>query len=446
LLESALREVGIEPTVIASDDALLGATPLVHSRCTIIKLHGDYMDARIKNTEDELEHYSSAMGTLLDRVLDEYGLIVAGWSGDWDTALRNGILRARSRRYPFYWATRGSLSTIGRDLLSHRGGREIKIADADSFFAQLVGKIEALRVANRAHPDSIALTVAEGKRLCRDERFVPDWSDLLAREVERFSSFVRGSDYPQAIPTKESINQLVNTIVARSEALRRLVLVGVRWGNEEGFRATLRAISALTFADMHASGYTTLISLRLLAASMCFHWAVAAALLREDYARVAKVTHLPIRNRHEHDLSAVTALPFATLESVDWKLLTGFERNYTPQSDFFSRVFVAEARDVVVGVDEAEHAWDEAEFMIAMESGYKRLPRVKNGLWFWVPLGRYIWQHGGTPFQERLQRMRELTPQSPVLRAGMLGGSPEAAKEVADSIAQFVGERARGWF
>jgi NAD-dependent SIR2 family protein deacetylase len=43
LIENALREAGVEPTVIASDDAIAGATPLVHSKCTVIKVHGDYL-------------------------------------------------------------------------------------------------------------------------------------------------------------------------------------------------------------------------------------------------------------------------------------------------------------------------------------------------------------------------------------------------------------------
>jgi len=50
LIENALREARVEPTVIASDDATAGATPLVHSKCAVIKVHGDYLDARIKNT------------------------------------------------------------------------------------------------------------------------------------------------------------------------------------------------------------------------------------------------------------------------------------------------------------------------------------------------------------------------------------------------------------
>jgi len=97
LIENALREAGIEPTVIASEDALAGATPLVHARCTVIKLHGDYLDTRIKNTDSELDHYSPAIDAILDEVLDNFGLVVVGWSGEWDVALRAALLRAPSR-------------------------------------------------------------------------------------------------------------------------------------------------------------------------------------------------------------------------------------------------------------------------------------------------------------------------------------------------------------
>jgi SIR2-like domain len=103
LMENALRDVGVEPTVIASEDALKGAVPLIHSRCYVVKLHGDYLDTRILNTETELSTYTSAMNGLLDRIIDEHGLILCGWSGDWDPASRAAIMRAPNRRYPTYW-------------------------------------------------------------------------------------------------------------------------------------------------------------------------------------------------------------------------------------------------------------------------------------------------------------------------------------------------------
>ncbi len=84
LLELALADIGIQPVVISTADAANGALPLTHSRCSIIKINGDYLDTRIRNTSDELERYDESSERLLGQVFDEYGLIVAGWSAEWD--------------------------------------------------------------------------------------------------------------------------------------------------------------------------------------------------------------------------------------------------------------------------------------------------------------------------------------------------------------------------
>lgn len=54
LLEKALEQAGVTPIVISTPDAAEGALPLVHTKATIIKLNGDYLDTRIKNTALEL--------------------------------------------------------------------------------------------------------------------------------------------------------------------------------------------------------------------------------------------------------------------------------------------------------------------------------------------------------------------------------------------------------
>jgi hypothetical protein len=76
LPDNALESLGIVPTVISTPDAMEGALPLAHTACTIIKVHGDYLDSRIKNTPAELSHYDSRVNRLLDQVFDEYGLRV----------------------------------------------------------------------------------------------------------------------------------------------------------------------------------------------------------------------------------------------------------------------------------------------------------------------------------------------------------------------------------
>src|SRR5262249_14794565 len=67
LMENALRDVGIEPTVVSNEDSARGAIPLPHNRCFILKLNGDYLDTRILNTEAELAKYPPVINELLDR-------------------------------------------------------------------------------------------------------------------------------------------------------------------------------------------------------------------------------------------------------------------------------------------------------------------------------------------------------------------------------------------
>ena len=78
LIKKALEEKGVIPTVVSTPDAAKGALPLVHSRVLIIKVHGDYLDSRIKNTPEELAKYDKPIESLVNRVLDEFGLIVCG--------------------------------------------------------------------------------------------------------------------------------------------------------------------------------------------------------------------------------------------------------------------------------------------------------------------------------------------------------------------------------
>ena len=59
LLEKALEEAGVEPVVISSEEQVRGMVPLVHTQHCLVKLHGDYLDTRIRNTPSELSEYSA---------------------------------------------------------------------------------------------------------------------------------------------------------------------------------------------------------------------------------------------------------------------------------------------------------------------------------------------------------------------------------------------------
>lgn len=170
LIENALREIGVEPTVIKSDDDLSGADALIHSKCYIVKIHGDYLDTRIRNINDELTEYSAAMDAMLDRVLDEHGLIVCGWSGEWDHALRSAISRAPNRRYPLYWAVRGTLHPFAEDIVRLKQGKVVPIADAESFFEKLEELVSVQFGLYRTEPKEVRRCWWQKRRsICRGQ-------------------------------------------------------------------------------------------------------------------------------------------------------------------------------------------------------------------------------------------------------------------------------------
>ena len=152
LMEQALDAAGVQPMVISSTDAVKGAVPLTHSKCTVIKIHGDYRDTRIRNTSEELASYDPEINTLLDRIFDEYGLIVCGWSGTWDEALRKAILRSPNRRYSMTWAARGVTTDEARQIIEFRQASEIAIDSADKFFPELEASLMHLRATTLLIP------------------------------------------------------------------------------------------------------------------------------------------------------------------------------------------------------------------------------------------------------------------------------------------------------
>jgi hypothetical protein len=193
LIETALTDAGIVPTVISTPDSAVGA---IHNRCTVIKLHGDYLDSRIKNTTEELSTYEPQINTLLDRILDEFGMIVCGWSAEWDIALFSAIERTPNRRFTTYWTSRGVPAGRAKRLVELRQAEVIQITDADSLFTELSQKISALADVRAPHPLSVAAAVETLKKFLPRPEFRIAQHDLLVRETERCKAELAPERYP----------------------------------------------------------------------------------------------------------------------------------------------------------------------------------------------------------------------------------------------------------
>ncbi len=167
LCERALEEAGISPQVLHRVDQVAAATPLAHAQATVVKLHGDYADLNQLNTIAELSAYPAELEEFLGRVFDEYGLVVSGWSGNWDHALVNALERVSGRRYPLFWASHSAPGEAARRLIAQHKALALSGYSADEFFTGVVRRLEALdRLADL--PPTAPVAVARLKRALPD--------------------------------------------------------------------------------------------------------------------------------------------------------------------------------------------------------------------------------------------------------------------------------------
>ena len=225
-MERALEEAGIPPQVVSTPAAVAGMTPLQHADVTVIKLHGDYADLQMRNTLDELSTYPSRLEALLHRVLDEYGLIISGWSADWDKALVAAMERLRSRRYPLYWDSRSSRGEMSKRLLAQHSGVVVPAISADELFTGLVDRVDALdRLAEP--PLTTALAVGRLKRYLPDPVRRIDLDDLVSEAVSAASGKVAA--YPTHLSglDGQALDDRYTTMLSDISPVLRLLVEGV---------------------------------------------------------------------------------------------------------------------------------------------------------------------------------------------------------------------------
>ena len=271
LLELALADLGVHPTVLGSADHVAGAIPLVHAGPTIIKVHGDYLDTRIRNTQGELAGYEPAIDKLLDQVFDEFGLVVCGWSADWDVALKAAIDRAPSRRYPMYWSARGVPSGAAKGLMERRGGRLVPIVDADSFFGELSRKVTALESLSRPHPLSADLAVAMLKEYLTESRHRIRLHDLINGERYRTLSALDAQGAQLYAISNEIVVKEVKRYEASIEVLLPLAYNAGIWSEGEQCEPWVALVHELAMRGREASGNRALIDLLAYPACLVMH-------------------------------------------------------------------------------------------------------------------------------------------------------------------------------
>ena len=440
LMELALQDAGISPVVLSTPDQIEGALPLVHTRCCVIKVHGDYLDTRIKNTPSELDSYDAKMDALLDQVFDQFGLITCGWSADWDVALRKAIERAPSRRFTTYWTSRGAPSEIAKQLIQHRAGQLISIKDADIFFPSLQEKVEALERFSEPHPLSAKTAVATVKKYLAEDKYRIRLYDLINDETIRV---IERLDLSGLLATNgETSSVAITEKVRKYEATcKQLMAMAATCGQWGGLQTSdiLQRVQQTLYSATKTGGTVILLEYQRYPLTLVTYAACLGALLSKDLKFIN--TLLQTKLRKEHDRTETKALdivpPFCMLQyPKEWgALLEGMSKQKFPLNDWLHKTLSECLGESFSSNDEYTLAFDTIEILLALSFG------KHSGSHTWRPPGCYGYRTGNFELviSDIKNSMATFAEDSMYVKSKLFGNSVAECLEQIQILSEFSG-------
>ncbi len=370
LVEQALEERGIAPIVLATPDAVGGALPLAHAECTVVKLHGDYLDSRARIVQSDRGQYDARVDRLLDRVFDEYGLIVCGWSAERDTALRAALQRCRNQRFTTYWTLRGEPGASALRLIWLRRAERIAIQDADGFFSDLLERLHALRELAVPHPLTTKVAVARLKKYLESEQHRIRVRDLVVEETDRVVQAIDDTTLPASgVPyTVEEFRRRVRCFEAATETLRALAALGATWGSDAQARLWVECLERVGASREDPEGLVTWAKLRSYPGVLLLYALGIAAVAAGRYGTLRALLYDARARDSGRDRPICLKLhPGSVLSGeVGWPL-DGRDREHpAPVSDTLFEAVRPSLREVIADPVRYEECFDRFEYLLGL--------------------------------------------------------------------------------
>ena len=323
--------------------------------------------------------------------------------------------------------------------MQQSGGQSFDIEGADDFFSELDAKLMALQLTSQPNLQSVTASITLAKRYCRDDQFSMEWEEFLHAEVKKIRDYVTGPEYPTVQPNQDTLNEIVNTLMIRTEILRRACLICGKWGTKRSNQSVIQAIQELSFANESKSGYTYYVSLREFAGSICFLWNLVGLISNSDWQLVKSLFLAEIK-RDGNLVPLVSVLHPVSYAGVDWKFLFNLNDRATAISDYLFGKFKVDSQDISVSESRADDLFDQAELFVSLECQHQR-PRVETaGIWLRTPYGRFLWKDRSRMWGQALTRLEDLPNTDPIYLSGLLGGNSENSKATFQSIRRYFTE------
>ncbi len=450
LIEKALDEAGVASNVLTSEDQIQGMVPLIHTSNCLVKVHGDYLDTRIRDTPEELGEYPGALNALLDRIFDEFGLIVCGWSAAWDIALVNAVLRAPSRRFTTYWTLNGPVTDQANQIINHRRAQTIEIDDADTFFTDIQQMVVSIEQFSSPHPLSVNATVTSLKRYLSERSYRIRHADLVGNAIDDTISNIssKGFTVNDGNIDTETVTARVRAYESSCSTLLPMALVAGHWADDDHFLPWQQALLRLaTVPDDSQTQYPIWRGLQRYPATLLLYALGLGALSSENYSFLSNLLSVTVTERNQQ-LRTVSEIlpPFRMFEytspQASMRLLEGMDRHHVPLNDWLHDTLQPYAISSFLGVAQFDLVFDKLEVLLSLSCAYQQDAADR---WTRIPIGSFIHR-----FDNRRQILEEIEGsisthqhESSFVKYGIFGNTPDECTSSIETFKESVARIAR---
>jgi len=293
----------------------------------------------------------------------------------------------------------------------------------------------------------------EVKEYLSEPRYRIKLDDLINKELRNLLQATGTENFPTSTPSVDAgiIAERLRSYERAVDRFACAMLLLARWGQPD-HRGTLeRAASRLVENNERAGGQSVWLGLRWHPADVTLYAAGIAAISAGNYQSLAALLFAKVSPSADSEPSQtlLEAVVEGVLEGtrVDaFKSLPGYERNFTPRSEYLYKTVQPLLEDLLYLGRTYEGLFDRFEVLAAL--AYADLSKVRRGGRLWGPPGRFAWKaargFGKDPLTVLVAEADQMKDAWPPIQAGLFGGSYSRFKEIADQYRELIGQL--GWY
>ena len=370
--------------------------------------------------------------------------------------MREAFKRTRTRRYGTYWVHVGEPGEAARELVNFASGQWVKTEGADTFFEELLEKVEALEDYGGRHPLTAPIAVATVKRYLAEDRHRIRLEDLVRDEVERVYD---GLFVPELYSPGESVALTEVGFSNRVEQYRRLtevllvvMITGCYWDERE---RTIWSYALERLANSYKiQAVSAMQQMRRYPALLLLYGGEVAAVAGEKYKTLANLLYCArVRESSNEFPSALGMAPNRFDDAAEWmnkhlqrdKAPEQRIRYFYPMSEHLHAALRNPLREILPDDVDYDRTFDRFEYLLGIAYVDQRKQHKPDypGREGYGPVGRFGPRLHSRPEVRRVleaveQEAVDRTNTWPPLQAGLFGSSYDRFRKAEDAYDAFI--------